>query len=127
VVEIRPSAGSEQSGKSGGGSEPVAPDSPDARTSAEVLIRTARDAFVRGDYGRASDAYEKALARGASRGSTNQRLAQCYERLGRKGDAIAAYERAVAAYQSQLAGGGDNSRIQAALDSSRQALKNLRG
>lgn len=129
IINIQPSASSGNSGRVGGtGSQDASGDDEAARQSSETLIRVARDAFVKGDYARAADAYEKALRQGASRGSTNQRLAQCYERLGRKGDAIAAYERAIAAYQATLSSGsGDSSRVQAALDTCRQALKTLRG
>jgi tetratricopeptide (TPR) repeat protein len=131
IINIQPSAtsGSGSGSRVGNtGSQEASGDDEAARQSSETLIRVARDAFVKGDYARAADAYEKALRQGASRGSTNQRLAQCYERLGRKSDAIAAYERAIAAYQATLSSGsGDSSRVQAALDTCRQALKNLRG
>jgi len=128
IIDIRPSAGSGTSGRSNNAGSKEAEDDEAAKQSSETLVRVARDAFVRGDYSRAADAYEKALRQGASRGSTNQRLAQCYERLGRKADAISAYERAISAYQSTLSSGsGDSSRVQAALDTCRQALKVLRG
>lgn len=128
IIDIRPSAGSGSSGRANNAGSKEAEDDEAAKQSSETLVRVARDAFVRGDYSRAADAYEKALRQGASRGSTNQRLAQCYERLGRKADAISAYERAIAAYQSTLSSGsGDSSRVQAALDTCRQALKVLRG
>ncbi len=131
IINIQPSAtnGSGSGSRVGNtGSQEASGDDEAARQSSETLIRVARDAFVKGDYARAADAYEKALRQGASRGSTNQRLAQCYERLGRKADAIAAYERAISAYQATLSSGsGDSSRVQAALDTCRQALKNLRG
>lgn len=127
IIDIRPSAGS-TSGRTGNAGSREAEDDEAAKQSSETLVRVARDAFVRGDYARAADAYEKALRQGASRGSTNQRLAQCYERMGRKADAISAYERAISAYQSTLSSGsGDSSRVQAALDTCRQALKVLRG
>lgn len=128
IIDIRPSASSGSSGRTNNAGSKEAEDDEAAKQSSETLVRVARDAFVRGDYSRAADAYEKALRQGASRGSTNQRLAQCYERMGRKADAISAYERAIAAYQSTLSSGsGDSSRVQAALDTCRQALKVLRG
>jgi tetratricopeptide (TPR) repeat protein len=127
VVDIRPSSSSPvERPSSNPGTTPIT-DEEDARQSATTLVRVAREAFVQGDYSRAADAYEKALRMGASKGSTNQRLAQCYERLGRRQDAISAYERAIASYQSQLSSGEDNARITAALESSRQALRVLRG
>lgn len=129
IINIQPSASNGSGSRVGStGSSDAGGDDEAARQSSETLIRVARDAFVKGDYARAADAYEKALRQGASKGSTNQRLAQCYERLGRKSDAIAAYERAIAAYQAALSSSsGDSSRVQAALDTCRQALKNLRG
>lgn len=126
IIDIRPSQG--QNNRIGSTGSTEATDDQEARQSAESLIRVARDAFVKGDYSRAADAYERALRLGASKGSTNQRLAQAYERLGRKGDAAGAYERAIAGYQAMLSSGsGDSARISAAIESCRQALKNIRG
>lgn len=122
IIEIRPSAGQ---GTKVGGSQTI-PDSDD-RQSAETLIRVARDAVIKGEYARAADLYERALRAGASRGSTNQRLAQCYEKLGRRSEAIGAYERAIASYQSSLASGGDSDRLNAAIEACRQAIRVLRG
>jgi tetratricopeptide (TPR) repeat protein len=77
-----------------------------------------------GNHAKAADAYEKALALGASPASTNQRLAQCYVKLNRKADAIKAYERAITAFERM---DQNDIRVQAMLDACRAELKDLRG
>lgn len=126
TIIIKPSTGG-STGTGSTGGQPVKDDSDNAK-SATALIAVARDAFLKGEYARAADAYEKALKAGATKGATYQRLAQCYDKLGRKSDAINAYERAIAAFQAMLANGsGDTDRINTAIESCRTALKNLRG
>lgn len=94
----------------------------------EALLRTARSQYQIGNYSGAANSYERALRAGASPASGNQRLAQCYEKLGRNSEAAAAYNRAIDALQSQLnSGSGDKDRINTALDTCRQALKVLGG
>lgn len=94
----------------------------------EALLRTARNQYQVGEYASAATAYERALRAGADAGSGNQRLAQCYEKLGRNSDAVAAYGRASDAFQAQLdAGKGDKTRLSAAIDSCKQAIKVLGG
>jgi tetratricopeptide (TPR) repeat protein len=90
----------------------------------DALIRVAREQQVLGDFAKAADAYEKALALGASPASTNQRLAQCYEKLGRKADAIKAYERAISAFEKL---DQNDERVVSQLEACRAALKLLRG
>ena len=111
VIVIRPSD-QQPSGPPGGGSDPV-----QSGNEAESLIRVARQHYLAGNFAQAAATYEQALRAGASTASTNQRLAQCYEKLGRRGDAIAAYRRAIAAYE---AAGGDRARASA--DACRQAI-----
>lgn len=102
-------------------------DAPDGNT-AEALVRSAQSEFLLGKFDSAAKKYENALRAGADRGRTNQRLAQCYDRLGRDGEAISAYGRAIAAYEDKLKSGtGNPSGIQAALDVCKQALKVLKG
>ncbi|HRK21713.1 MAG TPA: hypothetical protein PLX06_07895, partial [Fimbriimonadaceae bacterium] len=65
---------------------------------------------------------------GASPGSTNQRLGQCYANLNRAGDAANAYRRAIASYETSLRNGsGDSGRLQTAIETCKQALKTLGG
>jgi hypothetical protein len=94
----------------------------------EALVRTARGQYQVGNYQAAASTYERALSFGADPALTNQRLAQCYEKLGRTSDAKAAYGHAITAIQSQINDGrGNKDRLLAALNSSQQALKNLQG
>ena len=96
IIEIQPSAGQNNAPTpTSSGSESV----DDAAALADTLTRVARQHYILANYEKAADAYEKALAAGASPGSTNQRLAQCYEKLGRKADAISAYGLAISAYE----------------------------
>ncbi len=93
----------------------------------ETLLRVARQHFQTGNFSQAADAYEKALRAGAEVGSTNQRLAQCYERLGRKSEAIGAYRRAISAYESALRSGGNEARLKAAIEACQRAISVLGG
>ncbi len=94
----------------------------------EAMVRTARGQYQVGNYQAAAGTYERALSAGADPALTNQRLAQCYERLGRTSEAKAAYTKAISAIQGQINGGrGNKDRLMAALSSSQQALKNLQG
>jgi tetratricopeptide (TPR) repeat protein len=118
IIEIRPSQSSGAADSESAGDV----------LSADALVRKARDAYLVGNYSQAADAYEQALRMGASPGSTNQRLAQCYENLGQRQSAIRAYERAVAAYErSRNRGQGDSSVLDASLEACRAALRRLRG
>ena len=96
IIEIKPSEGQNNGPTTtSSGSESV----DDAAALADTLTRVARQHYILANYEKAADAYEKALAAGASPGSTNQRLAQCYEKLGRKADAINTYGLAIIAYE----------------------------
>lgn len=112
IVEVSASGGIDPTA----GSQTV----PDRSTEAETLIRVARNHFIVGDFAKAADAWEKALAAGATAASTNQRLAQSYEKLGRKADAIAAYRRSILEFEKL---DQNDERVRSALDSVRQALK----
>ncbi|MCO5295932.1 MAG: tetratricopeptide repeat protein [Fimbriimonadaceae bacterium] len=92
----------------------------------EALSRTARQQYQLGKYEDAARSYEQLLRRGGDPASTNQRLGQCYERLNKKPEAVAAYTRAVAAFDSQIkAGQGDSAKT--GLDACKTALKILQG
>lgn len=99
IIDIRPSKGSASSGTDLPGGSEVIKDDAEAKKAAETLIRVARRHFVGGKFALAADAYTKALRYGASPGSTNQRLAQCYERLKKKREASMAYRRAIDGYR----------------------------
>ncbi|HTQ09986.1 MAG TPA: tetratricopeptide repeat protein, partial [Fimbriimonadaceae bacterium] len=94
----------------------------------EALLRTAGAEFQTRDYASAATSYERALRAGANPGTANQRLAECYEQLGRNADAVAAYNRAISALQADLdSGRGDKTRTSSALDVCKQAVKVLGG
>lgn len=116
IIEITPSKG--QNKPRVGGSEPVEPG------RAETLLRVARQQYLMGNYAAAADAYVKALADGAEPGITNQRLAQSYEKLGRRSEASAAYGRAIRVFESEP---NPTPARRAALEACRQAAKVLGG
>ncbi len=121
IVQITPSGGG--TGNGGGGVSPGSEPAGNNAAEAETLIQVARQEFILKNYAKAADAYLKALAAGASPGSTYQRLAQCYEKLNRKEEAINAYELAITAYEDL---GPENTRAKTAIAACRQALKILR-
>jgi tetratricopeptide (TPR) repeat protein len=90
----------------------------------QALIRTANAQYEVGNHAQAASTYERALRAGGDPGSVNQRLGQAYDRMGRKGDAIAAYDRSIAALEAAIASGqGDPTRLKNALESAKQARK----
>ena len=116
IVDVHPSKGQ------GTGTSNQTAD--DRSERIDTLIRVAREQYVIGNYAKSADAYEKALALGATPSTTNQRLAQCYERLGKKQEAISAYERAIKAFE--LLDQNDE-RVRTQLEVCRTALNILRG
>jgi len=107
--------------KAVGGTEPVE----DAGNGLQALMKAAQDQYLLGQYAKAATTYEKALAAGGDPGRVNQRIGQCYERLGNSSAAISAYQRAEAALQMAVTSGRTSAKP--ALDAVRSALKNLRG
>ncbi|MCA0361726.1 MAG: tetratricopeptide repeat protein [Armatimonadetes bacterium] len=115
VIEISQSnSGGAASQGSGGG-------------SAESLIQQARNLYLQEDYAGAAAAYEKAIQAGGGTGATYQRLAQCYEKLGRRADAISAYRKAINAFEAQVQRGQGSSRIRTAIDACKRAIAALGG
>jgi tetratricopeptide (TPR) repeat protein len=99
-----------------------------SRNGAEAQRRTAYEAFQLGNYSQAANLFEQAIRSGGDPVTLNQRLGQTYERLGQSGNAIDAYRRAVQAGEAALAQNKANpSGIRSAVESSKQALKNLGG
>jgi tetratricopeptide (TPR) repeat protein len=104
-----------------GGSEDVS-----RANGLQALLRTASNQFQLGNFQAAATTYERALQSGADPGLVNQRLAQCYERLGRTTDAVNAYNRAISGYEAALRK-GENERTRAALETCRQAVRVIQG
>jgi tetratricopeptide (TPR) repeat protein len=118
VVEIRVKPGSENSNTaaSNGGA-----------MSVEQLIQKARNLYIQENYAGAAEAYEAAIRAGAGTGATYQRLAQCYEKMNRKSDAIRNYRSAVRAFDSQISRGNGSDSVRAAKESCERAISSLGG
>ena len=113
---------------SGGPRVPAGGSATNDANGLEALQRTARQQYQLGKYADAARSYEQMLRFGGDSGSTNQRLGQCYEKLGKSAEASTAYTRAIGALELSLKSGkGDAGRTQAALDACRQALKIVKG
>lgn len=124
VIEISVRRDLQPTTTSGGGS--ISKSTEQSGTELQVVLKAATEQFQLGRYENAAKGFEKALQAGGDAGRLNQRLGQCYEKLGRKDDAIRCYQRAASAYDAALrAGAGDPDKLQRALDSCRQALKVL--
>ncbi len=123
TVDIRPSQGNPTRV---GNSETIPDNQPSAATLREVETR-ARQFFNAGDYAKAAAQYERALTLGANPARTSQRLGQCYERLGKRAEAIRAYENAVRLLSAQLQSNPESDTIKTSLEACNQALSNLRG
>jgi tetratricopeptide (TPR) repeat protein len=104
----------------GGGS-----DSTSRPNELKVLLRTASDQFILGDFARAAKTYEKALQAGGNQATLNQRIGQCYANLHRTSEAINAYTKAVAAYKDALTR-SNSPVLRSGLDACQNALKLLR-
>lgn len=98
----------------------------DRTSTTTQLIRSAREQFQLGRFEQAASLYERAIREGGDAGTLNQRLGQCYEKLGRRDDAIGAYTRAINALESS-AKSDPGGRASAALESCKQALTVLKG
>lgn len=118
VIDISVSKGGRNNGGGNGGSE----------MGVQALQATARQQFMLQKWDQAARTYERLRSLGHSSPLNEQRLAQCYERLGQKDSAASAYRRAIGMLEDLIrAGSGDTSRHQQQLDSCRQALQVLGG
>ncbi|MFM9872480.1 MAG: tetratricopeptide repeat protein, partial [Fimbriimonadaceae bacterium] len=118
VVEIRVKPGSENNNTAAtnGGA-----------MSVEQLIQKARNLYIQENYAGAAEAYEAAIRAGAGTGATYQRLAQCYEKMGRKSDAVRSYRNAVRAFDAQISRGNGSDSVRAAKESCERAISALGG
>lgn len=96
-------------------------------SAAQNLGKVASQEFQLKRYDSAAKKYEKLLKSGdGDQAHVNQRLAQCYENLGKKSDALSAYQRAAKALKENIqAGRGNVTRQKAALESCEAAIKVL--
>ncbi len=95
-------------------------------SGSEAVRRSANEMLKGGDNESAANAYEKA-AKSGSGGKMHQRQAQALNASGKRAEAIAAYERAINAYESDIkAGKGSADANQAGLNSSKAALRALK-
>lgn len=125
TIEIEVSQRRPSSGGAGGG---AAPATPSAAGGSRAYTEIGLQKFQTGDLPGAAAAFEQALTAGGDPVSLNQRLAQTYSRLGRRGDAAAAYRRAIVAIDSALgAGKGDRGRLERVRETCQSALAALGG
>jgi Flp pilus assembly protein TadD len=125
-IQVRKDPGAPRRNTNTGGS--VATDAgPISDTGLQALVKSASQQFQAGNLSAAASTYERALAAGGDPISTNQRLGMIYDRLGRNGEAINAYNRVISAAQSALNSGSNSPRIQNALETAKQAVKALGG
>lgn len=95
-------------------------------SGSEAVRRSANEMLKGGDNESAAKAFEKA-AKGGSGGKAHQRQAQALNASGKRAEAIAAYERAISAYESDIKSGKGNADAnQAGLNSSKAALRALK-
>jgi tetratricopeptide (TPR) repeat protein len=88
-------------------------------------MKAAQEQYLVGQFAKAASLYEQALRAGGDPGRVNQRIGQCYERLGKTSEAIAAYTRAEANLQSAVNSGRTSAKP--TLEAVQRALRNLRG
>lgn len=118
-IEIKVSKGQQ---RNVGGTEPIREDS---GNNLQSLMTAAQEQYLVGQFAKAASLYEQALRAGGDPGRVNQRIGQCYERLGKASEAIAAYTRAEASLQSAVNAG--RSSAKPTLEAVQRALRNLRG
>lgn len=106
-----------------GGTEPIREDT--GGNSLQNLLSAAQEQYLVGQFAKAASLYEQALRAGGDQGRVNQRIGQCYERLGKTSEAIAAYTRAEANLQAAVNAGRTSAKP--TLEAVQRALRNLRG
>lgn len=117
TIDIRVRKGTETSG----GSQDIG----SSTNGSEAVMRSARERHLAGQYDGAAKSYEKARELGKDDGKVNQNLGMVYEKLNRKSDAAAAYQRAISKLEDDVRKGKAGSKE--ALEATKQALKNLKG
>lgn len=121
-ISITPHGGSRSNG---GGGAFIDDDPKSTRGDAnglKAVMRAAREQMQVGSYDSAARALERAKQMGGDNGSVSKNLALCYEKLGKKNDAIQAYRAAKRHLESS-----SDPAAKSQLDTVNQALKNLGG
>ena len=107
-----------------GGSSPVG----DSGADSAVYAKAAQQDLLIGNYSSAATKYERAIQSGGDAAMLGNHLGQAYSHLGRKSDAIAAYQRVISAADSAIrAGKGDANLLKAQRDAAQAALNSLQG
>ncbi|MEQ1822757.1 MAG: tetratricopeptide repeat protein [Fimbriimonadaceae bacterium] len=89
-----------------------------------AVVKSANDQMMVGKFDGAAKSLERAIQMGGDRGKLNQKLGMCYERSGKKSEAISAYKSAKSHLESKAS---SDPKAKSQLDSVNQALKNLGG
>jgi tetratricopeptide (TPR) repeat protein len=120
LIEITVHRGNSGPNRGGSASQPA--------DSSKMLYRMGVDSFQIGNFDQAAQHLEKARSSGADPITVNERLGQSYAHLGRKQDAISAYQRAIEACTNALnAGRGDSSKMRAVRDACETAVRQIQG
>ncbi len=102
----------------------IDPDPDKGGNGLTAVVKSANDQMMVGRFDGAAKSLERALQMGGDRGKLNQKLGICYERSGKKSEAISAYKSAKSHLESKAA---TDPKAKSQLDSINQALKNLGG
>lgn len=121
-IQITPSGNKAKTNGAGGAS--IEDDPKTSGNGLQVLVRTANQQFITGNFDGAARSYEQARRNGGDNGSISKKLAQCYERLGKKGEAIQEYRAAKRQLESKAS---TDPAAKSQLETVNQALKNLGG
>jgi hypothetical protein len=112
-------------GKSTGtGGSFIDPEPEKSANGLTAVVKSANDQMMVGKFDGAAKSLERAIQMGGDRGKLNQKLGMCYERSGKKSEAISAYKSAKSHLESKAA---TDPKAKSQLDSINQALKNLGG
>lgn len=89
------------------GSEPVI----SAKNKVVVLMQAGAESYQAGNYARAAKSFEGVIGSGGETAKVRYRLAQSYERLGKRTDAAKSYRRAADLYSAQMKNSANKERL----------------
>ncbi len=122
-ITITPHGGNRNAGAGGG--QFIDDDPQSTRNNGnglKAVVKSAREQMQVGSYDSAARAFERARQMGGDNGSVSKNLAICYEKIGKRNDAIQAYRSAKKHLESS-----NDPAAKSQLDTVNQALKNLGG